>query len=140
MFFILTISQSFILLILSGIHINWAFGGKWSLDRALPTNEEGKRVLNPTRVDSAIVAIGLLIFATYYLLKANIITLSVPSHMLPYVGWAISSIFMLRAIGDFKYVGFFKRFKTTDFAKLDLKIYSPLSLSISIIGLLIELF
>ncbi|WP_336077986.1 DUF3995 domain-containing protein [Paenibacillus sp. 203] len=38
----------------------------------------------------------------------------------------LSCVFILRSIGDFKWVGFFKRKKGTVFAKWDTVLYSPL--------------
>ena len=51
----------------------------------------------------------------------------------------LAGIFILRAIGDFKYVGFFKKVKNTPFAKLDSKFYSPLCLLIGLAFIWIEL-
>jgi len=42
-----------------------------------------------------------------------------------YTGFAVGVVLVLRAIGDFKYVGFFKRVRRSDFAKFDNWIYSP---------------
>lgn len=132
---VLGIIESFILIILSGIHFNWAFGGKWGFEKTLPTNVNGKKVLNPKRIDSAIVGLGLLIFAIYYLLKVGLISLEIPNWILYYGGWFIAAIFIARAIGEFKYIGFFKKIKNTDFAKLDSKYFSPLCLIIGLIGI-----
>jgi len=40
--------------------------------------------------------------------------------------WLIAAAFALRAIGDFRYVGFFKRVRESRFARLDTFAYSPL--------------
>ncbi|MFK7787808.1 MAG: DUF3995 domain-containing protein [Crocinitomicaceae bacterium] len=56
-----------------------------------------------------------------------------------YGAWFITSIFILRAVGEFNYVGLFKPIKDTDFAKADSSIFSPLSLGIGIVGLVIQL-
>jgi hypothetical protein len=40
--------------------------------------------------------------------------------------WLIAAVFALRAIGDFRYVGFFKRIRDSRFARLDTLAYSPL--------------
>jgi len=48
------------------------------------------------------------------------------------------SIFLLRAIGDFNYVGFFKKIKDTNFGKMDSKYYSPLCLVIAIMGFAVK--
>lgn len=138
MILVLTLLQSTILFVLSIVHFNWVLGGKFGFNKALPTNVKGERVLNPSRFDSAIVAIGLLLFATYYLIVAGVLTFQVPNYMLTYAGWAISGIFLLRAIGDFNYIGFFKRIKKTEFAKNDTLYYSPLCLLLAAVGLLIE--
>ncbi len=135
---LLSLVQSLILLGLSLIHFSWVLGSKWGLNKALPTNSEGVKVLNPSWFDSAMVAIGLLLFTTYYLLKGNFISLSVPSYIMAYAGWAISAIFILRAIGDFKYIGFFKSITGTEFASLDTMFYSPLCLGLGIIGIVLE--
>ena len=44
-----------IFFILSIIHFNWVRGGTWGFDNALPTNENGERILNPRKIDSLIV-------------------------------------------------------------------------------------
>jgi hypothetical protein len=42
--------------------------------------------------------------------------------------WLVAGTFLLRAIGDFHYVGFFKRQRESRFAKLDTLVYSPICL------------
>ncbi|MDY7394845.1 DUF3995 domain-containing protein [Aureibaculum sp. 2210JD6-5] len=93
--------------------------------------------MNPKKIDSGIVALVLTAFGFFYLIKTNLITVNIPSWILTYGTWIIPAIFLLRAIGDFKYIGFFKRVKSTDFAKLDTKFFSPLCLTISTLGILI---
>ena len=41
--------------------------------------------------------------------------------------------------GDFKYIGFFQKLKTSKFGKMDSKLFSPLCLTIGLIGIIIEL-
>jgi len=125
--------------ILSSIHWSWVLGSKWGLEESLPTNEKGERVLNPGKSDGAVVAVGLLFFAVYYVLRAEIVPVELPGWLFNYGGWIISSIFLLRAIGDTKYIGFFKRLRNTAFARLDTKYYSPLCLLIAIMAILPEL-
>lgn len=128
-----------VFMILALIHFNWFFGGKFGFSESLPTKENGVRVLNPKKTESAIVGIGLLVFSLFYLLKSGLIQVHLPNWIILYLGWIISIIFLLRAIGEFKYVGFFKKIKNTKFGKLDTKLFSPLCLGISIIGVLIEI-
>ena len=43
----------------------------------------------------------------------------------------LAAIFVLRALGDFQYVGFSKRIRGTQFAHWDDRIFSPLCLLIA---------
>ena len=43
----------------------------------------------------------------------------------------IATAFTLRAVGEFKYVGFFKRIRGTQFARMDTRFYSPLCLGVA---------
>lgn len=136
---ILALSLGLILFICGIIHFNWVFGGTFGFAKSLPTNEQGERVLNPKKVDSAVVGIGLTSFGVLYILKSGLIKFSFPEWILNYVFWLIPIIFILRAIGDFKYIGFFKKVRTTDFARLDTKLFSPLCLLIGLLGVLSQL-
>ncbi len=120
------------------IHFHWALGGAWGFDKALPVRKSGERILNPQKIDSAIVGLGLTLFGLFYFFKSGIIEYDLPNWLVKYGGWAISIIFLLRAMGEFKYIGFFKRIKETEFGKLDTKFYSPLSLLIGLIGIILE--
>ncbi len=97
-------------------------------------------MLSPRRIDSAIVGFGLLVFAVYYCIKSQYFLIEIPNWILDYGGWLISLIFFLRAIGDFRYVGFFKKVRTTDFAYRDRWYFSPLCSIIATMGVLLELW
>ena len=129
----------FIFLLLAIIHFNWVRGGTFGLIKSLPTTEEDELVLNPRKVDSAIIGFGLLLFSVFYLMRFDVLNIQLPSSVSLYLGWIIPSIFLLRAIGDFKYVGFFKKIKYTEFGRADTKFFSPLCLLIGILGILIQL-
>jgi hypothetical protein len=47
--------------------------------------------------------------------------------------WLIAAVFALRAIGDFRYVGFFKRIRDSKFARLDTLAYSPLCAALAVL-------
>jgi hypothetical protein len=51
--------------------------------------------------------------------------------------WVICLLFFIRAIGDFKLIGLFKRIHDTGFAWWDTRVYSPLCLLISILAFLV---
>jgi len=134
---ILALVLSVIFFILSIIHFLWATGSEWSYDKVLPTDNDGKRVLSPRRIDCLIVAVGLLLFSIFYLISSQVVKVDVPSAVLKYGGWVFPLIFLIRAIGDFKYAGIFKRVKGTTFASWDNRLFTPLCLVIGIIGLTI---
>lgn len=136
---ILSILLTLTFTLLGILHFYWAFGGKSGFDSSLPTNDDGERVLNPSKFDTIIVGLGLILFSIFYLLKSGVFVNDLPVWVFMYGSWIIPSIFFLRAVGEFKYVGFFKRVKGTKFAKMDTKVYSPLCLFIGTIGLLIQL-
>tara|TARA_R110001599_G_scaffold340222_1_gene560358 strand:+ start:2295 stop:2726 length:432 start_codon:yes stop_codon:yes gene_type:complete len=131
---------SITLIVLGLIHFNWVLGGKWGFDAALPTNEAGKRVLNPKKFDSMIVGLGLSAFGAFYLFQAVFTTIEMPDWLTTYGGWIIPAIFLFRAVGDFVYVGFFKKIKSTPFAKMDTKLFSPLCLFMALAGFAIQIF
>lgn len=139
MIFTLGLSASILLAILSLLHFHWALGGTYGFENSLPTDLNGNRVLNPKKIDSAIVGIGLLMFAFIFLVKSSILHLQLPMFVMNYALWLIIAIFFLRAMGDFKFVGFFKKIKTTEFAKMDTKLYVPLCFLLSFMGLIVEL-
>jgi hypothetical protein len=139
MILILIIIEIIIFIILSGIHWNWMFGGNWGYNNAIPTDIKEKKLFNPKKIETLFVAIGLLVFATYYFLISNLISINFPNWVSIYIGWVISIIFIIRSVGEFKYIGFFKKIKTTNFGRLDSKLFSPLCLAIGLIGIIIEL-
>jgi Protein of unknown function (DUF3995) len=129
---IFSIINAIILSLISALHFFWVFGGKWGADAAIPTNLEGKNMLNPTGKFPSIfatllVAFGLLFMTFLHLGKVQTI-LPLPTWIYNYGLKIIATIFMIRAIGDFRYAGFFKKIKGTKFANFDTKYYSPLCL------------
>lgn len=120
-----------ILLIISGIHVYWGAGGQWALAGAIP-QMDGKSAFRPGRVATLIVALGLAIFAALHLARMGWLPLPLSAIWLRYSLLAVGGIFFIRAVGDFRYVGFFKRITDTAFAKLDTAYYVPLCLVLSI--------
>lgn len=129
-----------IFLFISSIHFYWAFGGQWGSDAVLPTKADNNtKVLNPSILPTLIVAFGLLGFGLYILVMSGLISFDIPQWLNNYGLWIIASIFTLRAIGDFNYVGFFKKIEHTKFGKNDTKYFSPLCLTIGILTIILEL-
>ena len=119
---------TYIMISLALIHLYWAFGGKFGLDKALPTDAEGNRPLNPSKSMTFVVGFILLGFS-YVAYKLYI---GDESPIIVYAGYGLSILFFLRIIGDFNLVGLFKKVKSTEFSKYDTWVYIPLFLFISI--------
>ncbi|GAA3769422.1 DUF3995 domain-containing protein [Flavobacterium ginsengiterrae] len=122
-----------IFLFLSLVHFYWAFGGKWGTEGVYPTPDSQTPPKNPGIISTLIVAIVLFTFALFYLIKVSIILFELPFWIQKYGLWILTSIFAVRAIGDFKYLGFFKKIKNTKFGQNDTKYFAPLCLVISIL-------
>ena len=136
---ILPLLLTIIFCALGMIHFYWLFGGKWGVSKALPTKEGGGDTFAPPKLATFIVGFGLLSIGFLYLIKSRMIEVQLPDFLMNYGLWIIPSIFILRAIGEFKYVGFFKKIKHTEFAKADTRLFSPLCLIIGILGSVIQL-
>lgn len=135
---ILSIVVSFIFLSLGVIHFYWAFGGEWAMKEAVPTKEENENSgFKPPAFATLFVGLTLVISACLYFIKANLIAVDLPKWT-NFILWILPTLFLLRAIGEFNYVGFFKKVKNTGFAKWDSKLYSPLCLIISLFCFIIS--
>lgn len=122
-----------ILFLLGGLHIYWIVGGKFGALAAIPSN--GSELLfKPKKAGTAFVA-GALIFSGYIALALGEVvhTFILAEWMVSTGGWIIALVFFIRTIGDFHWVGFFKKKKGTLFAHWDTRLYSPLCLFIAIL-------
>ncbi len=129
----------FIFSSLSVIHFYWGLGGKWGAIAAIPTKVNNEKVMNPKIFECFVVAFGLLGFGFFVLVKTKILSFYLPNWLMRYGLWVLSTIFILRVVGEFKYVGFFKKIKSTQFGQLDTKYYSPLCLAIGLLVIALAL-
>lgn len=128
-----------IFLFLSSIHVYWSLGGRWGSGAVIPTKDDHVKLIMPGVVPTLIVAFGLLGFGFFILTQAGILSVQLPQPLNRFGLWVIAGIFILRAMGDFNYVGFFKKIKQTKFGKNDTRYYSPLCLLIGLLTIFIEL-
>ena len=128
---------SIIFIFLAGLHFYWAIFGIKDPTMVLPTKENGKFLFKPGKLGTVLVGLFLSLFAFIYLNKA----ISFTEHReLTYASAAIGFIFLLQALGDFKYLGFFKKLRSTRFARMDSHYYSPLALLVSLLIFVLELW
>jgi len=85
---------------LGSIHFYWLFGGKWGLEKVIPTKDNQMSTLSIPKFATLIVALVLLLFGLVYLVKSGLSNIQVPNWIMNYGYWIIPSIFILRAIED----------------------------------------
>jgi hypothetical protein len=129
-----------IFILLSALHFYWAFGGKIWYDEVLPTSSNGLHKFNPTIGSSLFVAAGLLFLALITAGNHGLFDKHLRRVYFRYGALIIAIIFLLRAIGDFKFIGFFKKVKWTNFGVNDTWIFSPLCSLIFLLSMFIFIF
>ena len=134
---ILGILLAVIFAILSFFHLYWAAGGRFGGGAAIPTTG-GERLFTPSPFGTILVAAALFAAMLVVLGRLKIWGAFVPGWIFYSGTWVISLLFLLRTIGDFRYVGFFKSVTDTNFARWDTILFSPLCLVIAIVAFLIS--
>jgi hypothetical protein len=125
---------------LSMLHFYWAFGGRLWRDAVLPVSSDGLRKFDPGVTSTIFVAIALLLLAGIIVANDGFFDQYIKRQYFRYCTLIIACAFLLRAIGDFKFVGFFKTIKFTRFAVNDTQLFSPLCLLIALSCILIFVF
>lgn len=92
----------------------------------------GRPVFVPSAIATTAVGVGLLLCALLVLSAARIVAVGLPSRVLTSLCAALALVLLLRAVGDFRYVGFFKSVRGSRFAKMDTWCYSPGCVALSV--------
>lgn len=106
---ILSSVNSGVFLLLSILHIYWTAGGKFGASAAVPQKPTGEALFAPGPVATLIVAAGLLLFSALFAIQAGLLPQVVGASMTKYASAVVGALFILRAIGDFRYAGSSKR-------------------------------
>jgi hypothetical protein len=112
------------LAVLSAWHVYWLAGGEVGLRTAIP-EIDGVQAFQPSAWATVAVAFALALSALLIAATAGIVQLGISRALLMWGTRALALVFVLRALGDFRLVGFFKRIRGTRFADLDTWVYSP---------------
>ena len=121
---------------ISLFHLYWAAGGAFGSRVAVPSQGD-MRVFKPSVGGTILVASAFLLAIAVILGQLRLLGGIVPHRIFRWGTWAIALIFFLRAVGEFRLVGFFKKVNDTPFAAWDTWLFSPLCLSIAIIALIL---
>lgn len=114
---------------LGGLHFYWAVYGIQNPEKVYPSKKDGSQMeYTPSRLACILVGVVLFLFAFLFLNRfLQVFIFEFEFYLL----MAVGALFLLRAIGDFKYVGLFKSVRETPFAKMDTRFYTPLCFCIA---------
>ena len=124
-----------ILALIGAVHVYWAMGKMPGGGAAIP-EIDGRAAMKPSRAATLAVALALFVAALIVLVQSGMIGAPFAPQLFMWATGVLCAIFLGRAIGDFRLVGFFKRVRGTRFARLDTLYYSPLCVALGL-GLLL---
>lgn len=136
---ILGILLAVIFAVLGSFHLYWAAGGRFGSSTAIPT-VGGESLFKPSPFGTVLVATALFAAMLVVLGRLKIWGAFVPRWIFYSGTWVISVLFLLRTVGDFRYIGFFKSVTDTNFARWDTILFSPLCLFIAVVAFLISYY
>ena len=116
---------------LASVHVYWAFGGRIAMVAAIP-ELRGAPSFVPGRIATLLVASSLFSCAALVGAASGFIDAPVPAVAIQWSCFGLALLLLLRAIGDFRLVGFFKTVRGSRFAWLDSALYSPLCLALAL--------
>ncbi|MGH1489310.1 MAG: DUF3995 domain-containing protein [Acidimicrobiales bacterium] len=118
---VISVGTAGVVLAAAGLHVYWAVGGRWLIERASPTTP-GNTKSQPGPFITLVVAVVLAAFAGLILMTAFD---SGP----PALRWLVAigvAVLTVRAIGDNRVVGFSKKIRDTAFGRADEQYFTPL--------------
>jgi hypothetical protein len=123
---LLSVAVSAVLFVLAALHVAWALRGR-APAVTVPMRTDGTPLFRPGRlvtlgVAAALALAGLIVLAR---VAAN------DGRLVPSATWMLTIAFTARAVGDFRYVGLFKRQRSTPFARWDTRLFTPLCVAIA---------
>ncbi len=136
---IITLLSSGILLFIAILNLNWAIGGK-IMEKLSIAFVDGEEVKYKNKIH-IIAFLTLLAFIFIILASNGYIKFITEVYLFKYGAFGIAFTFLARAYGDRNKYGLLKKIKSTDDAKLDTYIITPICIIISFLILsLIFLF
>lgn len=125
-----------VLATLAVLHFFWALGGGPGFSAAIP-EANGKPLFTPHPIATSLVGCALLAGAAIVVGRIGLWGAEVPPWIFRFSVWGLTGAFFLRAVGDFRYVGLFRRVRGTAFARWDARLFTPLCLLLSALLLVV---
>jgi hypothetical protein len=120
----------------AAFHFHWAMGGRRGFAVSLPQRRDGEPVLRHLlhlwRPAALLVAVGLVLLGGLVAAKAVALDHGLDPGLLDLLLLGTGIAFVARSIVPNRYVGFFKRLRTTRWARYDTRLYSPLFLTLGL--------
>ena len=116
---------------LSAVHVFWAAGGRTGGGVAIP-RMAGRALFTPSPLATLAVAAALVAAALVTAAAAGWHGRGTPVRIGRPLAYVLALVFFLRALGDFRYVGFFKSLGDDPFRSWDTWLFSPLCLAIGL--------
>jgi len=120
-----------VFLVLALWHVRMAFGSMVGESAAVPS-ANGKPLFVPSRASTLLVALVLFIFAALVAATSGLVQVGISARVLSWSCYALALGLLARAVGEFRYVGFFKCERGSRFARMDTLVYSPLCLALAV--------
>jgi hypothetical protein len=121
---------------LSALHVFWAAGGRTGGVVAIP-RQGGDALFRPSPLGTLAVALALAAAAASVAAAAGWFGAAAPRRAGRAFTYVLSVLFLLRAVGDFRYVGFFKSLGGEPFRSWDTWLFSPLCAAIAVAAFLV---
>jgi hypothetical protein len=128
---ILAVLTATALAAMSTLHLYWAIGGRWGHAAALPEHQ-GRLAFRPGAIGTLLVAALLAIASVLVLGRVGLGPAARLSRLTHVGAWIIAAAFLLRGLGDFRFVGVFRSVRGTRFAWWDGHLYTPLSIGLGL--------
>jgi hypothetical protein len=119
-----------IFVVLAVWHFYMASVGPTGGGAAVPS-VDGRPLFVPTTKSTVAVGIVLVLFAMLVAATSGMVSVGLPTGLLVWLSYGLALGLLARAVGEFKYVGFFKTVRGSRFARMDTLVYSPLCLLLS---------
>lgn len=133
---LLAIAGATIFTLLALLHVTWAFSDR-APGAVVPTRHDGEPLFRPSRAQTLAVAAALTLAAYIVLERGG----PGPGWLPPWAravgAWGLAMAMLARGIGDFRYVGLFKRHRDSAFARQDTRLFTPLVLVLALVSGLI---